>query len=71
MRLALDPFLPIRSGFQKPLVLRYGLWNGMPRFRSVATTGCSMYEQAARNITVLPCSRCSLALLRMKYSGDL
>ena len=71
MRLALDPFLPIRNGFQKPLVFRYGLWNGMPRFRSAATTGCSMYEQAARNITDLPCRNCSSALIRMPYSGDL
>ena len=71
MRLALDPFVPIRSGFQNPFVLRYGLWNGMPFLRRIATSGWSMYEQDARNITVFPCSRCSMALLRMKYSGDL
>src|ERR1035441_4446330 len=63
MRLALEPFLPIRSGFQNPFVLRYGLWNGMPFLRSIATSGWSMYEQDARNITVLPCSRCAMAHL--------
>src|ERR1039458_2033419 len=42
-----------RIGFQKPLLLRYGLWNGMPFFRSTWISGRSMNEQDARNITVL------------------
>ena len=39
MRLALEPSVPIRSGFQNPFVLRYGLWNGMPFLRRTATNG--------------------------------
>ena len=43
----------------------------MPFFRSTWTSGCSMYEQDARNITVLPAPRCSSAVLRMAYSARL
>ena len=41
-------------GFQKPLLLRYGLCNGMEFLRSVATMGRSMYEQEATNRMLLP-----------------
>jgi hypothetical protein len=64
-----DTFLPIRIGFQYPLARRYGLWNGIPFFLRTAIIGRSMYEQDARNITDLPCSRCSVALLRIAYSA--
>ena len=72
IRLAVEPRLPIAERVPEAVAAcRYGLWNGMPCFRSTATSGRSMYEQDARNITVWPRSMCSSALLRMKYSGDL